>query len=124
MSASIRAYLNSFVKDVMENNMTPEGKVKEQVKKLLKEYGAYYHMPVQNGMGAPTLDFICCMGGRYLGIETKSPGKLATARQQKTMQEINAAGGITLVVDGSAAHMQQLRYWLTFTVTTGNLSTP
>lgn len=88
--------------------MTPEGKVKEQVKKLLKEYGVYYHMPVQNGMGAPTLDFICCFRGRYLAIETKAPGGKATARQLKTMDQIRATGGAAIVVDGSGGSIEAL----------------
>lgn len=92
--------------------MTPEGKVKEQVKKLLKEYGAYYHMPVQNGMGAPTLDFICCFRGRYLAIEAKAPGKLPTPRQLKTMDQIQVAGGFAVAVDGGGASMARLRNWL------------
>ena len=57
---------------------TPEGKVKEKVKKLLKAHGAYYHMPVQNGMGAPSLDFIGCHRGLYYGIETKAGNKQPT----------------------------------------------
>jgi hypothetical protein len=104
--------------------MTPEGKVKEQVKKLLKAYGAYYHMPVQNGMGSPTLDFICCLNGRYIAIETKAPGKLATVRQQKTMEEICVAGGTALVIDGSAEHLRQLQDWLIYVTTTDKLSAP
>ena len=50
--------------------MTPEGRVKSRLKKAIKAAEAdglcvYYHMPVQNGMGAPTLDFVGCVGGRY-----------------------------------------------------------
>jgi hypothetical protein len=77
---------------------TPEGKVKERLKKLLKKYGVYYHMPVMNGMGAPTLDFICCYKGRYLAIETKAPGQKPTKRQQLTMQQMAAAGGFVFTV--------------------------
>jgi hypothetical protein len=77
---------------------TPEGKVKERLKKLLKKYGVYYHMPVMNGMGAPTLDFICCYRGRYLAIETKAPGQKPTKRQQLTMQQMAAAGGFVFTV--------------------------
>jgi hypothetical protein len=77
---------------------TPEGKVKERLKKLLKKYGVYYHMPVMNGMGAPTLDFICCYRGRYLAIETKAPGQKPTKRQQLTMQQMSAAGGFVFTV--------------------------
>lgn len=78
--------------------MTPEGRIKEQVKKLLKAHKVYYHMPVQNGMGAPSLDFICCHCGQYIAIETKAPGKKPTARQEITMNEIAFAGGFVFVV--------------------------
>lgn len=80
--------------------MTPEGKVKEKVKKLLKEYGAYYHMPVQNGMGKPSLDFVCCHKGRFLAIETKTEKGKLTLRQQATIDEMQKAGAIVLVIRG------------------------
>ena len=78
--------------------MTPEGKVKEQVKKLLKQHGAYYHMPVQNGMGAPTLDFVGCFKGKFFAVETKAPGKKPTPRQELTMADMRKAGGMVFVV--------------------------
>lgn len=78
--------------------MTPEGKVKEQVKKLLKRFGIYYHMPVQNGMGSPTLDFVICVWGFYMTIETKAPGKKPTPRQEVTMGEVRASGGFVFAV--------------------------
>ena len=65
--------------------LTPEGKVKEQVKRLLRSHNAYYFMPVQNGMGAPSLDFLICHNGNFLGVETKAPGKKPTKRQEVTM---------------------------------------
>ena len=92
--------------------MTPEGKVKEQVKKLLKRYNVYYHMPVMNGMGSPTLDFICCHNGRYLAIETKAPGQKPTPRQQLTMKQITEAGGYVFVVDGSERSLDILESYL------------
>jgi hypothetical protein len=75
--------------------MTPEGRVKEQVKKVLAAYKphVYGNWIVQNGMGTPTLDYIGCCCGRYFSIETKAEGKLLTARQQKTAEEIQAANG-------------------------------
>ncbi len=73
---------------------TPEGWVKKIVKEMLDLHPrAYYHMPVQNGMGSPTLDFICCIDGRYVAIETKAPGKRMTARQEQTAAQIAAGGG-------------------------------
>ena len=80
--------------------MTPEGKVKDAVRKVLREHKAYWHCPVQNGMGAPSLDFICCRNGRYFAIETKAPGKKPTERQLQTIHEIQSAGGSVFVIDG------------------------
>lgn len=78
---------------------TPEGAVKDMIKRKLREAGIYYHMPVQNGMGMPTLDFICCAGGRYLAIEAKAPGQKPTERQRITMMQIRESGGLVFVVD-------------------------
>lgn len=59
-------------------------------------------MPVQNGMGVVGVpDFICCLNGRFFGVEAKAPGKLntLTANQQARHEEIRASGGLVLVVD-------------------------
>jgi hypothetical protein len=88
--------------------MTPEGKVKLKVKKLLKDAGAYQHWPVQTGYGTPCLDCHACIYGWYVGIETKAPGKKPTVRQEKTIGEINAAQGITLVIDGDTTELENL----------------
>jgi hypothetical protein len=82
--------------------MTPESKVKKAVKQWLNARGAYYYMPVTNGMGrvgAP--DFIVCLAGRFVGIETKAPGKKynTTPNQDREIQWINKAGGFAIVVD-------------------------
>lgn len=82
--------------------MTPEGKVKEKVKKVLNEFGVYYHMPVQNGMGKPSLDFVCCHKGRFLAIETKTEKGKLTTRQQVTMEEMQKAGAIVLLIRGES----------------------
>lgn len=91
---------------------TPEGKVKERVKKLLKSYSeVYYHMPVQNGMGAPSLDFICCAKGYYFAIETKAGNKQPTPRQTNTMHEIQRAGGKCFLINEEEG-MEALSIWL------------
>lgn len=84
---------------------TPEGKVKEQVRRFLKEQRVWYYQPVQNGMGVVGIpDFVCCWHGRFLGIETKAPGKRGdtTANQKRVLQEIADHGGYSLVVDDVA----------------------
>jgi len=83
--------------------MTPEGKVKAAVKKALASLTRRYHfMPVQNGMGAPGLDFYCCIGGFFVAIETKAPGKHLTERQIETASQIAIAGGVVFVIRDQA----------------------
>lgn len=94
--------------------MTPEGKIKQKVKALLLKYGAYYHMPVQNGMGAPSLDFVGCHNGRFFGIETKPGKKQPTPRQTQTMANMSAAGGMVLLVN-ELEGWDVLEKWLTVT---------
>lgn len=82
--------------------MTPEGKVKDAIKKLLKEHGIWYYMPVQNGMGVVGIpDIIACWRGRFLAIETKAPGKRSnvTPNQFRVLAEITAHDGMAIVVD-------------------------
>lgn len=88
-------------------SVTPEGKVKEQVKKRLKAAGAYWFCPVVNGMGAPGLDFMPVIHrGRYLIIETKAEGEDLTPRQQRTKAAIEAAGGQVMKIDGDYAELE------------------
>ena len=82
--------------------MTPEGRVKAAVKKYLTEVGAYYYMPVSNGMGrvgAP--DFLVCWNGQFVGIETKAPGKRGNTspNQDREIAAIRAANGLAVVID-------------------------
>lgn len=90
---------------------TPEGKVKDKVKKLLKSFGVYWHCPVQNGMGSPSLDFVCCAKGRYFAIETKAGNKQPTPRQETTINEIRRSGGKAFVVN-EVTGLQELEIWL------------
>jgi Holliday junction resolvase len=79
--------------------MTPEGKVKEKIKKILKEHGAYYAMPIGTGFGNSGVpDFLCCVNGEFLAIEAKAGKGVPTALQEKNMRDIEAAGGRALVV--------------------------
>ena len=81
--------------------LTPEGRVKKVVVKLLREYEAYWFCPVQNGMGKPGLDFHCCHHGVAFFIETKAAGKRPTARQAICIRDIQRADGIVFVIDGT-----------------------
>lgn len=97
---------------------TPEGKVKDKVKKMLRSFGdeVYSHWPVQNGMGMPTLDCIICAYGTYIAIETKVEGKKPTPRQEHTMGQMTAAGGVVFIVrndvdvEGVRVAIEMLKY--------------
>lgn len=82
--------------------MTPEGRVKDAVRKFLKDKGVWYYQPVQNGMGQVGIpDFVCCWEGHFLAIETKAPGKRreTTANQDRVIMQIHQHGGSALVID-------------------------
>jgi hypothetical protein len=88
---------------------TPESYVRDPVRKYLKSIGAYRFAPVQMGLGAVTLDDLCCVGGRFVGIEYKAPGKIPTPRQQLTMKEIHRAGGIAIWGDSADMIKEKLK---------------
>lgn len=82
--------------------MTPEGRVKKKVKEYLKSIGAWYYMPMSNGMGRVGCpDILVCYRGRFMAFETKAPGKRknVTANQQREIDDITCANGLALVVD-------------------------
>ena len=96
--------------------MTPEGKVKQQIKEELKRRGCWYFMPVSNGMGRHGIpDLIACYPttitqdmvgqkfGIFVGIEAKAPGKLknVTELQKRNIVEICEAGGIAFAADSA-----------------------
>lgn len=82
---------------------TPEGRIKSKVTAALKQLGVYRFMPVQNGMGAPALDYYCCVYGHFVAVETKAPGKTLTPRQCITKAAIEESGGQVFVVDGETS---------------------
>jgi hypothetical protein len=99
--------------------MTPEGRVKNLVRKVLAEFehipgaisvhGAhgfvkilYSFWPVMNGMGSPSLDCLVCYYGHWIAIETKAPGKKPTPRQELTIEQMVAAGAIVYVISDEA----------------------
>ncbi len=88
---------------------TPEAYVRDNVRKYLKAIGAYRFAPVQIGMGAATLDDLVCVGGRFVGIEYKRPGKVPTPRQRLTMTEIHRAGGVAIWGDSAEHIIEQLK---------------
>jgi hypothetical protein len=81
--------------------MTPEGRVKNQINKVLAKYtDIYKFMPVPSGFGKSSLDYVLCVQGMFVAIEAKAPGKKPTDRQDMIAAQIMRAGGKVFVVDG------------------------
>ena len=79
--------------------ITPEGKVKKEVRRVLDSLGAYYVMPVTGGygkQGAP--DFLVCHRGKFFGIETKAGKGKLTVLQEMNLKRIVETGGVALVI--------------------------
>jgi len=92
--------------------MTPEKKVKNQVKKVLDKLQAYYFFPATGGYGASGVpDVIACYKGKFVGIECKANGNKPTALQQKHLREISINGGTSLVIDETNINM--LEFYIT-----------
>lgn len=82
--------------------MTPEGKVKKEIKEYLDSLGAqcWYYMPVPMGYGKRGVpDFIICYKGFFLAPETKRAGGKSQPWQEDQQQKIRAAGGQALRVE-------------------------
>lgn len=79
---------------------TPEGIVKDKVVGILKDEGVYYFFPATHGYGRSGVpDIVCCVNGRFLGIECKAGTNKPTALQVRELERIRAAGGTAVVAN-------------------------
>ena len=77
-----------------------EAAVKKKICKHLRMAGAWVTMPHQRGFsqkGVP--DILACYKGRFFGIEVKYNGNITSPAQDEQLDKIEAAGGISLVLD-------------------------
>lgn len=91
--------------------MTPEGRVKAAVKKMLVELGAYYFSPPANGygrMGIP--DIVGCYRGYFFAIECKAGRGKPTALQDRELELIREAGGVAWVINED--NLEEVRAWM------------
>lgn len=80
--------------------LTPEAKVKANIKKILQLHGVYYAMPMGTGYGNSGVpDFLCCLNGKFLAVEAKANGGVPTALQNKHLGDIQEAGGVWWIVN-------------------------
>ena len=98
--------------------MTPEGKVKDEIKKYLASKGVWFagkpappvvtgwmYMPVSNGMGVSGIpDFCGVYKSRPFYIEAKAPKGEPTANQLQRHKELKIAGAVVIV----ASSVEQL----------------
>lgn len=80
--------------------MKNEGAVKQRVKGDLEDAGAWYTMPHQTGYsqyGVP--DFLACVNGQFLAIETKFGYNKPTKMQEYEGDRILQAGGEWWVIN-------------------------
>jgi hypothetical protein len=81
---------------------TPEGYVKNQIKKILEKHKMAYSMPMTMGYGKSGWpDFSVVFFGCFLTIEAKYDTRKnpPTALQRERMAAIRKSGGTTLVLD-------------------------
>lgn len=76
--------------------MTPEGKIKNDVKYFLSSLpDCWYFMPVSMGYGRRGIpDFIGCWRGKFFAIETKAPNGKSHPWQEREQKAIREAGGV------------------------------
>ena len=90
---------------------TPEGQLKEEVKKLLSGMpNLFFWMPVPTGYGTRGIpDFVGCYYGIFFGIETKAPNGKETPWQRIVREKITNAGGFSIVTHDIEAVRALLR---------------
>ena len=108
--------------------MTPEGKIKAAVKKVLTQYHitpasnvgkaaalvlfGWYYMPVKNQFGTSGIpDFIGHYKGRFFAIETKAPGEKPTGLQLLQIELMRNSGAPVFIVDGPES-LNEFQQWL------------
>ena len=78
----------------------PEKKVKDNVKKTLDSMGIWHFSPYQAGMGRAGIpDIIACYKGMFVAIECKAGKGKTTALQERELNLIRSAGGVSFVVN-------------------------
>ena len=101
---------------------TPEGKVKDEIKKYLTSRGVWLagkprppnvtgwmYMPVPTGMGVNGIPDFCGTINRHaVYIEAKADNGVLSGPQEQRHEEIQAAGGVVIVARSAADVANQL----------------
>lgn len=74
--------------------MKNERDVKKRVKEIFKRHDVWYFMPAMSGYGRPGIpDFVACIKGEFVGVETKFGPNRMTKNQTFEAAQIDSAGG-------------------------------
>jgi len=82
--------------------LTPEGRIKKEVRRILENHQVYYFMPTGIGYcrsGIP--DIVACVNGQFMGIEVKAGDRKPTNLQQRELNKIVDAGGVSLCINAN-----------------------
>lgn len=92
--------------------MALESKITGSILTYLRKQGCFAektHGGPNTRKGMP--DIVACINGRYVGIEVKRPGKVASKAQEQCLKEITDAGGLGTVIT-SLDEVKTLHKWL------------
>ena len=79
---------------------TPEGAVKDKLRKYLNQLGIYHFMPPANGFGRAGIpDVIGCFNGQFVAFECKAGKNKTTALQDREIANIQSAKGWAFVIN-------------------------
>ena len=68
---------------------TPEGAVKDRLRKYLSQLGIYHFMPPANGFGRAGIpDIVGCFNGQFVAFECKAGKNKTTALQDREIAAI------------------------------------
>lgn len=90
--------------------MTPEAKVVQRIKTLVKSYGGGVRKVEWSGRrGAP--DLLVLMPGRHFFVEVKAPGEKPRPEQLREHERLRAAGFDVFVSDGDLEPIEDELYF-------------
>ncbi len=87
--------------------------VKERVKDILKFYKVYYFMPRAGNFGSSGVpDFVVCIAGMFLAIETKAGNNKPTDLQLSQIDKIRESRGTAVIINETNLHklLQLIQY--------------
>jgi Holliday junction resolvase len=85
--------------------MTPEARIKAQVRRILVDSATYFFMPPGSGYGRAGIpDVVACHHGHFIGIECKAGKGKTTALQDRELDAIRAHGGTAVIINEDNIH--------------------